>query len=73
MSDIVEWVHPYILLYFQLSCKMDDEHFIEVVKKYPCLWNTILSTYKMTDVKDAAWEEILKETHISDGKCNLFC
>lgn len=52
---------------------MDDEHFIEVVKKYPCLWNTILSTLKMTDVKNAAWEEILKETHISDGKCNLFC
>lgn len=31
-----------------------DEQFIESVKKYPCLWNTSIDTYKLTDVKDAA-------------------
>lgn len=50
---------------------MTDEQFIEAVKKYPCLWNTSLSTYKCSDVKDAAWEQVVSETQLSDSKCNL--
>ncbi|XP_026321469.1 uncharacterized protein LOC113231383 isoform X2 [Hyposmocoma kahamanoa] len=36
------------------------EHFIETVRKYPCLWNTTAIEYRDQELKDAAWAEEVK-------------
>lgn len=47
---------------------MEMEHFIETVRKYPCLWNTTAIEYRDQELKDAAWAEVMKETDLSSGK-----
>lgn len=44
------------------------EHFIETVRKYPCLWNTTAIEYRDQELKDAAWAEVMKETDLSSGE-----
>ncbi|CAK1586581.1 unnamed protein product [Parnassius mnemosyne] len=44
------------------------EHFIETVRKYPCLWNTTAIEYRDQELKDAAWTEVMKETDLSSVK-----
>lgn len=44
------------------------EHFIETVRKYPCLWNTTAIEYRDQELKDAAWAEVMKETDLSSVK-----
>ncbi|XP_013196542.1 uncharacterized protein LOC106139609 [Amyelois transitella] len=44
------------------------EHFIETVRKYPCLWNTTTIEYRDLELKDAAWAEVMKETELSSVK-----
>ncbi|CAH2042996.1 unnamed protein product, partial [Iphiclides podalirius] len=44
------------------------EHFIEAVRKYPCLWNTTAIEYRDQELKDAAWTEVMKETDLSSVK-----
>lgn len=44
------------------------ERLIESVRKYPCLWKTDLEEYKLNDVKEAAWREIVKECDLPDGE-----
>ncbi|KAJ2945353.1 hypothetical protein O0L34_g152 [Tuta absoluta] len=44
------------------------EHFIESVRKYPCLWNTTAIEYRDQELKDAAWTEVMKETDLSSVK-----
>ncbi|XP_063829038.1 uncharacterized protein LOC135078400 [Ostrinia nubilalis] len=44
------------------------EHFIETVRKYPCLWNTSAIEYRDQELKDAAWAEVMKETDLSSVK-----
>ncbi|KOB68326.1 putative Transcription factor Adf-1 [Operophtera brumata] len=41
------------------------DHFIETVRKYPCLWNTTAIEYRDQELKDAAWAEVMKETDLS--------
>ncbi|XP_050683584.1 uncharacterized protein LOC126978636 [Leptidea sinapis] len=43
-----------------------DEKLIESVKKFPCIWNTSSEFYKCNETKDAAWDQIIIETNISD-------
>ncbi|XP_065668848.1 uncharacterized protein LOC101240790 isoform X2 [Hydra vulgaris] len=38
--------------------EIDNEEFIECVKKYSCLWNTALSSHKDYDKRKNAWEMI---------------
>ncbi|CAG4957128.1 unnamed protein product [Parnassius apollo] len=45
-----------------------DEKLIESVKKFPCIWNTSSDFYKCNETKDAAWDQIIVETNISDVK-----
>ncbi|XP_046969660.1 uncharacterized protein LOC124537001 isoform X1 [Vanessa cardui] len=47
---------------------MEMEHFIETVRKYPCLWNTTAIEYRDQELKDAAWAEVMKETDLSSVK-----
>ncbi|XP_038222479.1 uncharacterized protein LOC119840053 [Zerene cesonia] len=47
---------------------MEMEHFIETVRKYPCLWNTTAIEYRDQELKDAAWTEVMKETDLSSVK-----
>ncbi|CAG9565101.1 unnamed protein product [Danaus chrysippus] len=47
---------------------MEMEHFIETVRKYPCLWNTAAIEYRDQELKDAAWAEVMKETDLSSVK-----
>ncbi|CAK1550302.1 unnamed protein product [Leptosia nina] len=47
---------------------MDMEHFIQTVRKYPCLWNTTSLQYRDQELKDAAWGEVVKETGLSSVK-----
>lgn len=49
-----------------------DEKLIDAVKKYPCLWDTKLDTYKCNETRDAAWEIIVKETNFKDSKYTHF-
>ncbi|XP_014361370.2 uncharacterized protein LOC106713168 [Papilio machaon] len=44
------------------------EHFIETVRRYPCLWNTTAIEYRDQELKDAAWTEVMKETDLSSVK-----
>ncbi|XP_049875939.1 uncharacterized protein LOC126373744 [Pectinophora gossypiella] len=44
------------------------EHFIESVRKYPCLWNTTAIEYRDQELKDAAWAEVMKDTDLSSVK-----
>ncbi|CAH2097457.1 unnamed protein product [Euphydryas editha] len=44
------------------------EQLIESVRKYPCLWKIDCKEYKLNDLKDAAWKEVLKECDLKDGK-----
>ncbi|GBP46691.1 hypothetical protein EVAR_86943_1 [Eumeta japonica] len=44
------------------------EHFIETVKKYPCLWNSTAIEYRDQELKDAAWAEVMKETNLTSVK-----
>lgn len=44
------------------------EHFIETVRKYPCLWNTTAIEYRDQELKDAAWAEVMKETDLASVK-----
>ncbi|XP_041981899.1 uncharacterized protein LOC121735223 [Aricia agestis] len=44
------------------------EHFIETVRKYPCLWNSTAIEYRDQELKDAAWAEVMKETDLSSVK-----
>ncbi|XP_072944730.1 uncharacterized protein [Epargyreus clarus] len=44
------------------------EHFIESVRKYPCLWNNTAIEYRDQELKDAAWTEVMKETQLSSVK-----
>ena len=39
--------------------EFNHEIFIEEVKKYPCLWNTRLNSYKEQPKKKLAWQNIL--------------
>lgn len=48
------------------------EQLIESVRKYPCLWKIDCEEYKLNDLKDAAWKEVVKECDLKDGKCYLF-
>lgn len=52
----------------RLARAMEMEHFIETVRKYPCLWNTTAIEYRDQELKDAAWAEVMKETDLSSGK-----
>ncbi|CAH0720605.1 unnamed protein product, partial [Brenthis ino] len=47
---------------------MEMEHFIETVRKYPCLWNTTAIEYRDQELKDAAWTEVMKETDLASVK-----
>ena len=62
----------------------DHENFIEEVKKYPCLWNTKLGSYKEQPKKKLAWQNILIELndpsinsklkHLTfDNQCFIYC
>lgn len=44
------------------------EHFIESVRKYPCLWATNSEAYKLNELKDAAWKNVIKECDLPDSK-----
>ncbi|XP_034834770.1 uncharacterized protein [Maniola hyperantus] len=47
---------------------MEMEHFIESVRRFPCLWNTSAIEYRDQELKDAAWTEVMKETDLSSVK-----
>lgn len=53
------------------AAAMEMEHFIETVRKYPCLWNTAAIEYRDQELKDAAWAEVMKETDLSSGESGL--
>lgn len=47
------------------------EKLIESVRKYPCLWKIDSQEYKLNDLKEAAWQEVVKECDLKDGTYNL--
>ncbi|CAF4927860.1 unnamed protein product [Pieris macdunnoughi] len=44
------------------------EHFIEAVRRYPCLWDTAAPEYRDQELKDAAWGDLVKETDLTSVK-----
>ncbi|CAG4947544.1 unnamed protein product [Parnassius apollo] len=44
------------------------KNLLKVLKKFPCIWNTSSDFYKCNETKDAAWDQIIVETNISDVK-----
>lgn len=43
------------------------EHFIESVRKYPCLWKVDTFDYKNNELREAAWRSITVECDLTDG------
>ncbi|KAG8223267.1 hypothetical protein J437_LFUL001544 [Ladona fulva] len=43
--------------------------FVQLVEKYPCIWNYKLKTYSKTDVTRAAWREIAEEINDTEINC----
>nr|CAI5818701.1 unnamed protein product [Callosobruchus analis] len=52
--------------------KMTDEQLIELVKRYPVLYDMNLAVYRDHTVRNNAWEEIAEQmnTHVEDIKIN---
>lgn len=46
----------------------DIEKLIESVKKYPCIWDVRLHSYKCNTTKDNAWRQIMREIGTTDCK-----
>ncbi|CAH4030284.1 unnamed protein product [Pieris brassicae] len=49
----------------------DMEHFIEAVRRYPCLWDTAAPEYRDQELKDAAWADLVKDTDLTSGTPRL--
>lgn len=50
-----------------MSEEENNIRFVQIIEKYPCLYNYNLSEYSRRDVTENAWSEIAKETK-STGK-----
>ncbi|XP_049770066.1 transcription factor Adf-1-like [Schistocerca cancellata] len=49
--------------------KQNTLHFIEAVRRHPCIWDVKLGDYKNTQKRYDEWEEIAKAFNVSRKEC----
>lgn len=45
----------------------ETEQFIEIIRKYPCVWNKEATVYKDNELKGKSWEQIAAKHGLQNG------